>query len=240
MAEEFLQWLPVGAGKAWLDVGCGTAVLSTLILNTQNPATVTGVDSSPAFIAFAQAANSDPRGHFEVALAQSLPFEAAHFDAAVSGLMLNFVPQPEEAVAEMRRVTKPGGIVAAYVWDYAEGMQMLRYFWESAVSLDEYAAKLDEGTRFPLCQQNELAKLFQYSGLFDVQARAIEKPMRFANFDNYWRPFLGGVGPAPSYVKGLAESQQHSLQEQLRAALPISEDGSILLSGRVWAVCGVV
>lgn len=240
IAQEFLRWLPVADNKTWLDVGCGTGVLSNSILSTRQPQEILAIDSSPEFIAFAREVNQDPRCQFEVALAQSLPLESGRFDATVSGLLLNFVPQPEQAVAEMQRVTKPGGVVAAYVWDYADGMQMLRLFWNTAVTLDKNAASLDEGTRFPLCQQGELEKLFQHSGLRDVQFRAIEKPMLFANFEDYWRPFLGGVGPAPTYVKNLNESQRTALKEQLQATLPISEEGTISLSSRVWAVQGTV
>lgn len=238
VAQEFLHWLPVPENMAWLDVGCGTGVLSQTVLHVKQPKSVLAIDSSPQFIAFAQEANQDPRLHFEVALAQSLPAESHHFDAAVSGLVLNFIPQPEQALAEMKRVTKPGGMVAVYLWDYAEGMQMLRHFWDAAVQLDENAAKLDEGPRFPLCQKGNLVKLFLESGLQAVSFRSIEIPTVFANFEDYWRPFLSGVGPAPGYVMTLSESQRSGLKERLRVMLPVAADGTISLSARAWAAQG--
>jgi SAM-dependent methyltransferase len=240
IAQEFLDWLPVAEGKNWLEAGCGTAVLSQTILHNKRPNAIFAIDASPSFIAFAQKTNKDPRLHFSVALAQSLPAVSHHFDATVSGLVLNFVPQPEQAVAEMKRVTKPGGIVAAYLWDYAEGMQILRYFWDAAVHLDPNAASLDEGIRFPLCQQGKLAELFRDTGLRDVQSRPIEVTTLFASFEDYWRPFLSGVGPAPSYVMRLNESQRSALKEQLQTTLPAAADGSIPLIARAWTVQGKV
>jgi ubiquinone/menaquinone biosynthesis C-methylase UbiE len=239
LAQEFLQWLPVSSHKDWLDIGCGTAVLSSVILNTKQPREILAIDSSSEFIAFAQETNKDPRFHFGVGLAQVLPVASSRFDAVVCGLVLNFVPQPEQAVAEMRRVTKRGGVVAAYLWDYAEGMQMLRFFWDAAVTLEKGAAKLDEGNRFSLCQEGEMEKMFVDSGLRQVKWRAIEIATIFTSFEDYWRPFLGGVGPAPSYVMSLLESQRMALKEQLLVRLPIAADGTISLVARAWAVQGI-
>lgn len=238
IAHQFLDWLPVSRQKDWLDVGCGTGVLSSLILSTKQPREILAVDSSPEFIAFAQETNKDPRFQFEVGLAQTLPVESNRFDAVVSGLVLNFVPQPEQGVAEMKRAAKPGGLVAAYLWDYADGMQMLRFFWDTAVTLDQKTAEQDEGNRFPLCREGELEKLFVDSGLHQVKSRAIEITTVFANFEDYWHPFLGGAGPAPSYVMSLPENQRIALKEQLLARLPQAADGTISLVARAWAVQG--
>jgi ubiquinone/menaquinone biosynthesis C-methylase UbiE len=238
IAYEFLHWLPIAEGMEWLDAGCGTGVLSRAILDTKQPKAILAIDSSPHFIAFAQETNKDPRLHVAVALAQSLPAELNHFDAVVSGLVLNFVPQPEQAVAEMKRVAKPGGVVAAYLWDYADGMQMLRFFWDAAVTLDKNAAQLHEGTRFPLCQKGKLETLFLDSGLQDVRFRSIEIATVFNTFEDYWRPFLSGVGPAPSYMMTLNESQRIALKERLRATLPEAAGGTISLVARAWAVQG--
>jgi len=238
IAHPFLGWLPVSSNKDWLDVGCGTGVLSSLILNSKQPREILAIDSSPEFIAFAQETNKDPRFQFAAGLAQTLPAESNRFDAVVSGLVLNFVPQPEPVVTEMRRVTKPGGVVAAYLWDYADGMQMLRFFWDAAVALEEKAAELDEGRRFPLCQEGKLERLFVDSGLRQVKSRAIEIATVFASFEDYWRPFLSGVGPAPSYVMTLSERQRIALKEQLLVSLPQAADGTISLVARAWAVQG--
>lgn len=240
IAHKFLHWLPVSSNKDWLDVGCGTGVLSSVILDTKQPRKILAIDSSPEFIAFAQATNRDPRLQFEVGLAQTLPAESNRFDAVVSGLVLNFVPQPERAVTEMQRMTKQGGVVAAYLWDYADGMQMLRFFWDAAMSQDQKTAELDEGNRFPLCQEGELEKLFVKSGLGQIKSRAIEIATVFTSFEDYWRPFLGGVGPAPSYVASLPESHRIALKERLLGRLPVAADGTISLTARAWAVQGTV
>ncbi|MFZ0548871.1 MAG: class I SAM-dependent methyltransferase [Candidatus Promineifilaceae bacterium] len=236
VAEEFLSWLPVPENGAWLDVGCGTCVLSDLVLQLKRPKEIVAVDASPEFIAFVTNAISDPRLRLEVASAENIPAEPDTFDAAVSGLALNFMGQPEKVVAEMRRVTKSGGIVAVYVWDYAEGMEMLRYFWDAAVALDESAASLDEGMRFPLCREAEIQKLFQNNELVDIQFRGIEVSTVFAGFEDYWQPFLGGVGPAPGYVQGLNTAEREALKARLQSTLPKSDDGSIMLKARAWAI----
>ena len=132
----------------------------------------------------------------------------------------------------MVRVTKPSGIVAAYVWDYAEGMQMLRLFWDTVIALDESALKLDEGVRFPICQEAKLKKLFMDSGLREVKLRLIEVPTIFSNFEDYWQPFLSGVGPAPSYVMNLEDTKRIALKEQLQLILPKSENDNISLVAR--------
>jgi SAM-dependent methyltransferase len=123
----------------------------------------------------------------------------------VSGLVLNFVPDPALAAREMTRVARPGGRVAAYVWDYAGRMELIRHFWDAAAALDPAAAELDEGRRFGLCQPEPLGRLFRDAGLADVGVRPIEVATRFRDFDDYWDPFLGGQGPAPGYAMSLDE-----------------------------------
>ena len=155
VAKEFLSWLAVPERKDWLDVGCGTGALSQTIIETTNPHSVVGIDPSPGYTEYAKARIASPRVRFEVADAQSLPLDTAALDAAVAGLVLNFVPQPPRAVAEMTRVVRPGGIVAGYVWDYAGKMELMRHFWDAAVALDPGSTDLDEGRRFPICQRRE-------------------------------------------------------------------------------------
>jgi SAM-dependent methyltransferase len=182
----------------------------------------------------------DHRVRFDTADIRSLPYPAATFDAAVSGLVLNFVPAPLAAVQELARVTRAGGMVAAYVWDYGGEMQLMRHFWDVAVALDPSAAALDEGRRFPLCRPEPLAALWQQAGLRGVEVRAIDVPTRFRDFDDYWTPFLGAQGPAPGYVASLDRSRRAALRERIRAGLPVAEGGSINLQARAWAVRGTV
>jgi SAM-dependent methyltransferase len=239
VAREFLAWLAIPAGSQWLDVGCGTGALSQTILQFAEPVKIKGIDRSESFVALARVNIQDERVQFEVGDAEALTAESGAFDAAVSGLVLNFVPQPDRAVAEMRRVTRSGGVVAAYVWDYAGGMQMMRHFWDAAIALDPGASELDQARRFPICHPEALSRLFESTGLQHVEVRPIEISTLFRDFDDYWSPFLAGQGPAPSYVVSLREERRVALREQIRAGLPVAPDGSIPLVSQAWAVRGV-
>ncbi|WP_237216639.1 class I SAM-dependent methyltransferase [Falsiroseomonas oryziterrae] len=239
VAAQFLPRLGVPPGARWLDVGCGTGALTEAILETEAPAAVTGVEPSAAFLAFAQRRVTDPRVTFRPGDAQALPVPDGAFDAVVSGLVLNFVPDQPKAAAEMRRVARAGATVAAYVWDYAEGMQMMRRFWDAAAALDpEGAGGRDEALRFALCRPDPLRALFEAAGLRAVEVAAIEVPTTFRDFDDYWTPFLAGGAPAPAYCLSLDETRRTALRERLRATLPAEPDGSIRLSARAWAVHG--
>jgi SAM-dependent methyltransferase len=240
VAAAFLDWLGLPPGLAWLDVGCGSGALSQRIVEAAAPAAVTGIDSSEGFVAHARAHIAGHRATFRVADAQALPVGDAEFDAVVSGLVLNFVPDQPKAVAEMRRAARPGGRVALYVWDYAGEMQLIRRFWDSAGALDPAAREFDEAVRFPDCRPERLRALFTGAGLSDVATKAVDVPTVFADFDDYWSPFLSGQGPAPGYCMKLPEDARGALRERLRAALPAARDGKITLMARAWAVRGVV
>ena len=239
VAREFVEWLALPHDLRWLDVGCGTGALSRAIGAAAAPSSVHGIDSSDGFVEGARQ-RADPGGvqRFSVGDALDLPVGDATFDVAVSGLVLNFLPDPARAVSELRRSVEVGGTVALYVWDYTEGMQLIRYFWDAAIALDPAALALDEGTRFPICQPEALEELFRRSGLQQVETASIVVPTRFENFDDYWGPFLGGQGPAPAYAMSLGETERDALRDRLRAALPTSADGSIALSARAFAVRG--
>jgi SAM-dependent methyltransferase len=238
VAAEVLRWLAVPAEARWLDVGCGAGALAQTVLAQAAPAAVMGVDRSAGFAAHARSQTPDPRARFAVGDAVRLPVAAGAFDAVVSGLVLNFVPQPERAAAEMARAARPGGVVAAYVWDYAGRMQLMRHFWNAAAALDPAALDLDEGRRFPLCQPEPLQALFAGAGLRQVEARPVDIATDFRDFDDYWTPFLGGQGPAPGYAMALSDERRADLRERLRASLPAALDGSIPLVARAWAVRG--
>lgn len=238
VAQKFLQWLEIAPDRLWLDVGCGTGALSQTILQQAGPHGITSLDRSASFIGHVRSRADDPRIRFVVGDAQALPGAASIYDAVVSGLMLNFVPQPQRAVNAMARVTRSGGRVAVYVWDYADKMQQMRYFWDAAAALDPAARALDEGRRFSICQPSVLKDLFQNAALRDVAVQAIDIAAHFRDFDDFWLPFLGGQGPAASYAVSLSEERRAALREQLRDALPFALDGSIPLVARAWAVCG--
>jgi SAM-dependent methyltransferase len=238
VARELVRWLAVPPGASWLDVGCGSGTLAAEILEHAAPRAVLGVDRSEGFVEHARVRVSGPRASFRVGDAQALPAEDGAFDAVVSGLVLNFVPQPARMVAEMARACRAGGVVGLYVWDYAAGMELIRRFWDAAKALDPAAAALDEAERFPVCAAGTVRSLFETARLSAIETRAIDVPTRFRDFDDYWSPFLGGQGPAPTYAMALAEGRRSALRERLRASLPFGPDGSIALTARAWAVRG--
>ncbi len=236
ISRKFLVWLAVPTDRIWLDLGCGTGSLTKLILENYRPKKVIAVDSSEEFIAFAEQSIVSTYVHFQVDLAEKLDMESGMIDAAVSGIMLNFVPDPERVIAEIKRVVKPGGTVGIFVWDYSKGMEMLRCFWDAAVELDSRAKKFDEGIRFPLCREGQLESLIRRSGMKEVEAKPLEENIVFSDFHDYWDPFLGNVGPAPAYTMSLQETDRQKLEKKLREILPAAKDGSISLKVKAWAV----
>jgi SAM-dependent methyltransferase len=239
VAREFIRWLAIPEDRQWLDVGCGSGALSQTILDLAKPEKVKGIDRSENFITTARSRVNDSKVEFETGDAQSLPVESETCDAAVSGLVLNFVPQPERMVTEMVRAVWKNGTVAIYVWDYAGKMQFMRHFWNAAAVLDPEAFDLDEGRRFPLCNPSALTELFQNAGLHHVETRPIDISTDFKNFEDYWIPFLGGQGSAPGYAMSLSEENRARLRERIYNSLPFALDGSIPLVARAWAIKGV-
>jgi SAM-dependent methyltransferase len=239
VAALFLDWLGVAPGGRWLDVGCGTGALTSTVLARADPAAVTGIDPSEGFLAHARARVTDPRASFSQGDATALPVPDGVYDAVVSGLVLNHVGPPALAVAEMTRATRSGGRVAAYVWDYGEGMELIRHFWEAVAAIDPAAAARDQGRLYSaLCNPGALAALFEVAGLREADTCAIDVPTTFTDFDDYWSPFLGGQGPAPAYVATLDPDHRDRLRDHLRGRLPVAADGSIALTARAWAVRG--
>jgi len=212
--------------------------LSQTILAQASPEEVHGIDPSEGYLALARQQVRDSRVNFERGDARQLPVTTAAYDVTVSGLVLNFIPDLNAGVAEMVRVTKRSGTVAAYVWDYAGKMELMRYFWDAVVALKPEARERDEGRRFPICQPDPLRNLFVKAGLHEVEVCAIDVPTHFRDFDDYWSPFLGGRCPTPEYAMSLSEGDRMALRERIRATLPFSEDGTIRLIARAWAVRG--
>lgn len=221
VAPAFLDWLEIPPGRRWLDVGCGTGALTDAILARCDPRSVVGVHPSEPFVVHARASVVDPRAEFVVGLAARTGLDDCEVDVVVSGLVLNFVPDLGEVLGEARRVVSPGGVVAGYVWDYADGMQLMRHFWDAAVTLDPAAQALDEGIRFGIAAPRPLAAAFTAAGLEAVDVRPIEVPTVFGDFDGYWTPFLGGPARAPA---------PSALPEVTLAA--VSSSGLITTSGR--------
>ncbi len=241
LAPSFIEFADVPDGGRVLDVGSGTGALAFAIAIHKPRSQVTGIDPSKEYVDYARSRNRfGPRMSFEVGDAQQLPFDNASFQAALSLLVFNFIPDPAKALREVARVTRPGGRVAAAVWDYGSGMRMLRLFWDAAGHIDPKAETSDE-RHMPLCRRGELLDLWRKQGLENVEERALDIQMRFASFADYWDPFLLGQGPAGSLTRRLDRARLLQLREELKQGLHLSaEDVPFDLPARAWAVRGTV
>ncbi len=240
IAPRFLDWLAAPGDLDWLDVGCGTGALSAAILARCKPKSLVSMDPSEGFLAKARANIPDGPVVFQAGDAQSLAADSGSRDVVVSGLVLNFVPDREKALAEMKRAARSGGTVAFYIWDYpGGGVEFMRAFWNAATALDPNARDLTEDRRFPFCTSDGLTALARGAGLAEVDCIAIEAPTIFRDFEDFWRPFTLGAGPAPGYCMSLDPDARQRLREKLHDSLPQREDGSIALKTRAWAIKGV-
>ena len=237
IAPLFLSWLDQPANRRWLDVGCGTGALSAAVLDRCAPGRLIGVEPSEGFRTLA-AQNLGSQLVVLAGDAAALPLDSRTCDVVVSGLVLNFVPDLSKVLAEMMRVAVPGGTIAAYVWDYAGRMEIIKSFWDAAVSLDQAASPLHEGVRFPVCNPSALKDAFERAGLGRVETTSLEVTAEFADFEDYWGPFLGGQGPAPAYAMSLSDGKRAALRARLEAALPAGANNTICLPARAWAVRG--
>ena len=241
IAPRFLEWLDPPDGLDWLEVGCGTGALSAAILDRCKPKSLISIDPSDGFLKKARANVPDERVVFQVGDAEALTLETASRDAVVSALVLNFVPGREKALAEMKRVVRVGGTVAFYVWDYpGGGVEFMRAFWNAAASLDPDARDLTEDRRFPFCTPEGLTDLVEGAGLVSAECTVIEVPTVFQDFDDYWRPFTLGAGPAPGYCISLDPEARERLKTKLHESLPRRVDGAIPLKARAWAIRALV
>jgi ubiquinone/menaquinone biosynthesis C-methylase UbiE len=238
LAREFLKWLSAPAGLRWIDVCCGSGVVTEAIVERNAPGSVVGVDASSAQISFARAHRAHPNVNFETGDAMALAFPNSSFDMAVCGLGLNYIPSPSRALEEFDRVTRAGGTIAVYVWDYAGGAIFLRKFWDAAAAVDAEAATYDQARRFQICTQEGLHDLFKQAKLEDVSLHALNIVTRFNSFDDYWEPLLTGQGSAPNYLATRVEPTRTAIRERLRAALPANTNGAIELPARAWAIRG--
>jgi SAM-dependent methyltransferase len=241
LAPEFVDFAGVQDGESILDVGSGTGALSAAAAEGRPRTHVTGVEKAPDYVAAARQRTPRRNVRFVVGDAHALDFSDATFDRALSLLSLNFMPDPARALAEQIRVTRPGGLIAAAVWDYGDGMEMLRAFWTEAVANDSSCAARDE-RYMPLCRHSQLSALWLSQGMLAVGERPITIEQPFRSFDDFWLPFLGGQGPAGAYVAGLGANKRDALRERLRVRL--QGDGPLdlpfTLTARAWAVKGYV
>jgi len=239
LAREFVTKLAVPPAASWLEIGCGTGSLTSAICELGLPASVIACDTAHDFVAYCRDHLHYRQLSVVTVTPGSLPRSTGGFDAVVSSLVLNFLPDPVDSLRQMRDACSPNGCVGACVWDYADGMEFLRVFWDAAAALDPAAATLHEGTRFPLCQPDALRAAFEAAGLQAVSVAPIVVPTDFSDFDDFWGPFIDGPGPAPTYVASLSASNRQHLAESLRAALATDAKSPIQLRAKAWAAKGL-
>ena len=235
LAAAFVDALGIEPGQRVLDVGCGPGALTGELVRRLGPTAVRAVDPSESFVAVCRTRN--PGVDVARGRAEKLPYRNADFDAALAQLVLHFVTDPEATAAEMRRIVRPGGLVAASVWDFGEGMTMLREFWGAARELDPDAPAESKRRRFG--RDGEIGELFANAGLEDVTSGSLEVSAEYEGFDDFWAPFAGGVGPAGAYVASLDDRARGRLRDELRDRLG-SPDGPFTLPARAWFASGRV
>lgn len=222
----------VAAGQRVLDVGCGPGALTAELVARVGAGEVAAVDPSPPFVAAAR--ERHPGVDIRQASAEALPFETATFDAALAQLVIHFMLDPVGGVREMARVTRPGGTIAACVWDHASDRGPLGVYWDAARSLDPDVA--DESV-LPGVREGDLLELFEAAGLREVRQTTIETTVEHPNFEEWWQPFTKGVGPAGAYVATLDADRREALRARCRAALPTEP---FTITARAWAAVGRV
>jgi SAM-dependent methyltransferase len=240
LAPAHIAFAGVKDGDRVLDVGTGTGALASTLEATMTSGEVVGIDPSNGFLAYAKKNAKSDRVRFEVGDAQALRYKDASFDKTMSQLVMNFIPDHNKAIGEMRRVTRPQGVVSACVWDYDAGMEMLRFFWDEVVALDPAMAPKDE-RNMKLSREGQLGDLWKKAGLVNVQEKPLVIEQAFASFDDYWGPFLKGVGPGGAYVVSLTNDRRRNLEKRMRKRLlRNNEGGAFTLKARAWCVRGEV
>ncbi len=242
LAHPFLDFAAFPEAGDILDVGCGTGALTFAMADRWPGRRVVGVDLAAPFLAYARSRRSSEQPIFEVGDACALPYENGQFASAATQCVLLFIPRPEVALDEMVRVTRAGGKVAAAVWDFRGGLVFQRLLWDTASAIDpEARATRDRLFSAPLVLPDGLATLFRDSRLKDIERQSLTIRMDFANFEDYWQPFLGGQGPVGGYFAKLSPDLKARIKDAVRDAYCSgAADGARSLTATAWAVRGTV
>jgi SAM-dependent methyltransferase len=240
LAPHFVAFAGVKNGDRVLDVGTGTGSLASAVEASMPESEIVGIDPSAGFIAYAQKNAKSARVRFEVGDAQALKFKDASFDHTLALLVMNFIPDHDKAITEMRRVTRAQGIISACVWDYDAGMQMLRFFWDEAIALDPAVEPKDE-RHMKLSRQGQLGDLWKKAGFANVKEAPLVIDQAYSSFHDYWEAFTKGAGPGGAYVVSLPNDRRQQLEARMRKRLlGDRQDGPFTLTARAWCVSGEV
>jgi len=231
LSPQLADLAEVRGGQRVLDVGCGPGALTAELVARLGPAAVSAVDPSEPFVEAARKRN--PEVEVLRASAEQLPFPDRIFDTALAQLVVHFMSDPIAGLAEMRRVTRKGGVVAACVWDHAGGQGPLSLYWRAAHDLDP---DIEDESRLPGAREGHLAELFEAAGLRGIEETTLSADLEHPSFEEWWEPFTLGVGPAGSYLAGLDADRQVELREHCRTLLPTAP---FVLTARAWAARGV-
>lgn len=242
LAERLIAFAGIEAGEAVLDLGCGTGSMTLALARRTQPRRILGIDIAPAYVDYAAGRSADPRLAFRVGDAAALDLPDASFDRSFSLLALNFMAAPGRALGELARVTRPGGTVAAAVWDFTGGLVYQRIFWDTAAALDPEAVRARaRQLSSPLTRKGELEAAFAAAGLTAVEACTLAIRQDYRGFDDYWQPIRSAEGPVGDYVKRLSPGRLAALEAALEAAYCAGgADGSRSFVASAWAAKGIV
>jgi SAM-dependent methyltransferase len=242
IADKFIDWLNVKQARMerCIDMGCGTGALSEALLANEACTSLMSLDRSTAFISFAKQRIRLSNVEFVMGDAQNTSLATATYSLVVSGLVLNFVDSPEKMLREMRRLGRPGGVLGVYIWDFADGMEPIRKFWDAAHKCEApHVRECDAGLRYPICQRDNLLRSITEAGWLKPEVAPIEINARYENFDDYWRPFLSGQGTGPAFAVSLTDEMREKVRKTLMSLVTDTPDEPFTLRTRAWGAKGI-
>jgi len=242
IADKFIDWLEVKQVRVerCVDMGCGTGALSEALLANGVCTSLTCLDRSPAYLSFAKKRLQSSGVEFVTDDVQNTSLPTGAYSLVVSGLVANFVDSPKKMLSEMCRLGRLDGVLGLYIWDFADGMEPIRKFWDAAHKCEAHnVGEFDAGIRFPICQRDNLLHHVKEAGWLEPKVAPIEIDAQFKNFDDYWVPFLSGQGTGPAFAVSLSDETREKVRKTLMSLVTDSPDEPFTLRTRAWAAKGI-